>query len=107
MPDEDGPDPIARTGSGNTWAAPRPRRREQLVDFLLQSRQAQMPTMIATQYLPESLALRKACLGAGLILAHRVESDDAQASRTSGARARPRAHVEDRCCSPIPVRPAR
>lgn len=50
---------------------------EQLVDLLLQARQAMMPTVVSTQYLPELVPLRKACLGAGLLIAHRVESEDA------------------------------
>jgi hypothetical protein len=52
---------------------------EQLVDLLLQARQALMPTVISTQYLPESVPLRRACLGAGLLLVHRVEAEDAEA----------------------------
>lgn len=55
------------------------REAEQLVDLLLQARQAVMPTVIATQYLPESVPLRKSCLSAGLLLAHRVEAEDAEA----------------------------
>ena len=38
-----------------------------------------MPTVISTQYLPESIPLRKACLGAGLLIAHRLEGEDAEA----------------------------
>jgi Type IV secretion-system coupling protein DNA-binding domain len=52
---------------------------EQLADLLLQARQAVMPTVISTQYLPETTALRKACLGAGLLIVHRVEAEDAEA----------------------------
>lgn len=52
---------------------------EQLVDLLLQARQAVMPTVIATQYLPESVPLRKSCLSAGLLVVHRVEAEDAEA----------------------------
>jgi hypothetical protein len=52
---------------------------EQLVDLLLQARQALMPTIVSTQYLPESVPLRKAVLGAGLLIAHRVEGEDAEA----------------------------
>lgn len=55
------------------------REAEQLVDLLLQGREARMPVVVSTQYLPESLPLRKATMGAGLIIAHRVESDDAEA----------------------------
>ena len=52
---------------------------EQLVDLLLQARQASVPIVISTQYLPESIPLRKACLGAGLLIAHRLEGEDAEA----------------------------
>ncbi len=52
---------------------------DQLADLLLQARQALMPTVISTQYLPETTALRKACLGAGLLIVHRVEAEDAEA----------------------------
>jgi Type IV secretion-system coupling protein DNA-binding domain len=52
---------------------------EQLADLLLQARQALMPTVVSTQYLPETTALRKACLGAGLLIVHRVEAEDAEA----------------------------
>lgn len=55
------------------------REAEQIVDLLLQARQALMPTVISTQYLPELVPLRRACLGAGLLLAHRVEAEDAEA----------------------------
>ncbi|MDQ1583270.1 MAG: hypothetical protein QOF36_1324, partial [Microbacteriaceae bacterium] len=55
------------------------REAEQIVDLLLQARQALMPIVISTQYLPESVPLRRACLGAGLLIAHRVESEDAEA----------------------------
>jgi hypothetical protein len=52
---------------------------EQLADLLLQARQALMPTVISTQFLPETTSLRKACLGAGLLIVHRVEAEDAEA----------------------------
>lgn len=52
---------------------------EQIVDLLLQARQALMPVVVSTQYLPESVPLRRACLGAGLLIAHRVEAEDAEA----------------------------
>lgn len=52
---------------------------DQLADLLLQARQALMPVVISTQYLPETTALRKACLGAGLLIVHRVEAEDAEA----------------------------
>lgn len=54
------------------------REAEQLADLGFQSRQALMPLVISTQYIPETIELRKAALSAGLILAHRVESEDAE-----------------------------
>jgi hypothetical protein len=55
------------------------REAEQVVDLLLQARQARFSLVVSTQYLPESIPLRKTCLGAGLVIAHRLESDDAEA----------------------------
>ena len=55
------------------------REAEQLVDLLLQAREAQMPTVISTQFVPELPSLRKSCLSAGLLLVHRVEAEDAEA----------------------------
>jgi hypothetical protein len=52
---------------------------DQLADLLLQARQALMPTVISTQFLPETVPLRKACLGAGLLIVLRVEAEDAEA----------------------------
>ncbi len=54
------------------------REAEQLSDLLLQAREALMPTVISTQYIPVTVSLRKACLGAGLLIAHRVEAEDAE-----------------------------
>jgi hypothetical protein len=54
------------------------REAEQLADLGFQSRQALMPLVISTQYIPATIELRKAALSAGLILAHRVESEDAE-----------------------------
>jgi hypothetical protein len=51
---------------------------DQLVDLLLQARQALMPVVISTQYLPQTPALRKACLSAGLLIVHRVEAEDSE-----------------------------
>lgn len=53
------------------------REAEQLTDLLLQARQALMPTVISTQYVPESVPLSKAVLGAGLTICHRC-ADDAE-----------------------------
>jgi hypothetical protein len=54
------------------------REAEQLTDLLLQARQAKMPTVVSTQYIPESLPLQKSVLGAGLTICHRVEGQDAE-----------------------------
>jgi hypothetical protein len=51
---------------------------DQLADLLLQARQALMPTVISTQYLPVTVSLRKSCLGAGLLIVHRIEAEDAE-----------------------------
>lgn len=51
---------------------------DQLADLLLQARQALMPTVVSTQYLPVAVSLRKACLGAGLLIVHRIEAEDAE-----------------------------
>lgn len=53
------------------------REAEQLSDLLLQAREALMPTVISTQYIPVTVSLRKACLGAGLLIVHRIEAEDA------------------------------
>ncbi|HWX45602.1 MAG TPA: hypothetical protein VNY52_09810 [Solirubrobacteraceae bacterium] len=54
------------------------READQLSDLLLQAREALMPTVISTQYIPVTVSLRKACLGAGLLIAHRLEAEDAE-----------------------------
>jgi Type IV secretion-system coupling protein DNA-binding domain len=51
---------------------------EQFIDLLLQARQALMPTVLSTQHVPETVSIRNAALGAGLIIAHRLASEDAQ-----------------------------
>jgi len=51
---------------------------DQLADLLLQARQALMPTVISTQYVPVTVSLRKACLGAGLLIVHRIEAEDSE-----------------------------
>jgi hypothetical protein len=51
---------------------------EQFVDLLLQARQSLMPTVLSTQFVPETVSIRNAALGAGLIIAHRLASDDAK-----------------------------
>ncbi|MGC2372859.1 MAG: type IV secretion system DNA-binding domain-containing protein [Solirubrobacteraceae bacterium] len=58
------------------------REAEQLSDLLLQAREALMPTVISTQYIPVTVSLRKACLGAGLLIVHRLEAEDAEVIAT-------------------------
>jgi hypothetical protein len=55
------------------------REAEQMSDLLLQAREARMPTVISTQYIPATPGLNRAVLGAGLFICHRVDSQDAQA----------------------------
>jgi hypothetical protein len=54
----------------------------QFRDLLLQARQALMPTVIATQLLPEAADLLGAAMGAGLIIAHRLAGEDAETMAT-------------------------
>ena len=54
----------------------------QLCDLLRQAREARVCTVVSTQHLPDPLvayALRASLLGAGLVIAHRVSHDDAEA----------------------------
>lgn len=51
---------------------------EQLVDLVLQGREAGIITVASTQFLPRSTPVRKALLGSGVVVAHRVEGDDAE-----------------------------
>jgi hypothetical protein len=55
------------------------READQLSDLLRQARAALMPTIVSTQYVPENFDLRKSVMGAGLLICHRVESEDANA----------------------------
>ena len=50
----------------------------QIIDLLLQARQAGMPLMLATQFLPDDPNLKKAVLQSGLLIAHRLEAKDAE-----------------------------
>jgi len=54
------------------------REATQVVDLLLQARQAKMPLVVATQYLPELVAIRQPVLSTGVLIAHRLESKDAE-----------------------------
>jgi hypothetical protein len=51
---------------------------EQLLDLLRQAREALVSIVISTQHMPETFALQAACLGAGLLIVHRVATEDAQ-----------------------------
>ena len=55
------------------------READQLSDLLRQARAALMIVVVSTQYIPESFDLRKSVLGAGLLICHRAESEDANA----------------------------
>jgi hypothetical protein len=55
------------------------REATQLTDLLLQGREARLPCVVSTQFVPmEENAVRQACLGAGVYIIHRLESDDAE-----------------------------
>jgi hypothetical protein len=54
------------------------REAEQVVDLLLQAREAKMPVVVSTQFIPEKLNIRQSVLQAGLIIAHRLEAKDAE-----------------------------
>jgi hypothetical protein len=63
---------------------------EQINDLLRQAREARVSTVVSTQQLPDprtAHALRSALLGAGVVIAHRVGPDDAEAvARVIGTR---------------------
>jgi energy-coupling factor transporter ATP-binding protein EcfA2 len=54
------------------------REAEQITDLLLQARQAEMPVLLSTQYLPEAVPIRKAALQAGVLVVHRLDAKDAE-----------------------------
>jgi len=60
----------------------------QLVDLLLQAREARLAVVVSTQQLPREPVLRKALLGAGALVAHQVGApEDAESiARALGAR---------------------
>lgn len=51
---------------------------KQIIDLLLQARQALMPLLLATQFFPQDPDLKKAVLQSGLLIAHRLEAADAE-----------------------------
>jgi hypothetical protein len=55
------------------------REAPQIIDLLLQARQAQMPIVVATQYLPEEVPIRTPLMQAGVLICHRVGAQDAEA----------------------------
>ena len=66
------------------------REAEQIVDLLLQARQARMPVVIATQYLPQEPAIRLPALQSGVVIAHRLNHADAeQIANELGTQSRP------------------
>lgn len=52
---------------------------KQVIDLLLQARQAVLPLVLATQQFPDDVALAKALFQAGLLIVHRLVTDDAEA----------------------------
>jgi hypothetical protein len=54
------------------------REATQIVDLLLQARQARAPLIVATQYLPQDPAIRLPVLSAGILVVHRLAHDDAE-----------------------------
>ena len=54
------------------------REASQVVDLLLQARQARAPLVVATQYLPEEASIRKPLLSSGVLIVHRLEAEDAE-----------------------------
>jgi hypothetical protein len=51
---------------------------KQIIDLLLQARQAKLPLVLSTQLLPQDPDLRSAVLQCGLIIAHRLQAADAE-----------------------------
>ncbi len=54
------------------------REATQIVDLLLQAREARMPVVVATQFLPEDVRLRLPLLQSGVLIAHRLGADDSE-----------------------------
>jgi len=50
----------------------------QIVDLLLQARQARTPLAVATQFLPEEASIRRPVMSAGILVVHRMEAEDAE-----------------------------
>jgi hypothetical protein len=54
------------------------REATQVVDLLLQARQAKTPLVVATQFLPEEVSIRRPVMSAGVLIVHRLEAEDAE-----------------------------
>jgi len=54
------------------------REAPQIVDLLLQARQAEVSVLLATQFVPEDIPIRQPALSAGVIITHRLEAGDAE-----------------------------
>jgi hypothetical protein len=54
------------------------REATQIVDLLLQARQARAPLVVATQFLPEEVPIRRPVMAAGVLIVHRLEAEDAE-----------------------------
>jgi hypothetical protein len=54
------------------------REATQVVDLLLQAREARTPIVVATQFLPEEVAIRRPVMSAGVLIVHRLEAEDAE-----------------------------
>lgn len=65
------------------------READQLIDLLLQAREADLAVVVSSQYVPRSTALRQSVLGAGTVAWHQIGSaEDADLlARTLGTRA--------------------
>jgi hypothetical protein len=54
------------------------REATQIVDLLLQARQARAPLVVSTQYLPEEVSILRPITSAGILIVHRLEAVDAE-----------------------------
>jgi len=53
------------------------REATQVVDLLLQAREARTPLVVATQFVPEEPSIRSPVMSAGVLIVHRLEAEDA------------------------------
>ena len=54
------------------------REATQIVDLLLQAREARAPLVVATQIVPIDPAIRRPLMSAGVLIVHRLEAEDAE-----------------------------